>query len=157
MRSNSHLHKTELGAMTYEHFFDARVRDVFKPALARLAGLGDWPGASIPLSDRSGDGARFGSVGLRQHCRLASLHLRRRSTRVMTSTLSIDASFWTPEGLSRTSRLQGRSPVTQDGQGRTLTQHPILGSWDKAGSDPQLIIDCFNSSPTQNERPRDMA
>ena len=34
MRSNSPLHKTEPGAMAYEHSFDARVRDVSKPALA---------------------------------------------------------------------------------------------------------------------------
>jgi hypothetical protein len=43
--------------MAYEHSFDARVRDVSKPALARLAGLGDWPGFDL-LSDRAGDGAR---------------------------------------------------------------------------------------------------
>jgi hypothetical protein len=35
MRSNSPLHKTEPGALAYEHSFDARVRDVSKPALAR--------------------------------------------------------------------------------------------------------------------------
>lgn len=34
MRSNSPLHKTEPGAMAYEHSFDARVRLVSKPALA---------------------------------------------------------------------------------------------------------------------------
>jgi len=33
------------------------VRDISKPALARLAGLGDWPGFDL-LSDRAGDGTR---------------------------------------------------------------------------------------------------
>ena len=55
MRSNSPLHKTEPGAIAYEHSFDAR--DVSKPALARLAGLGDGPGFDL-LSDRAGDAAR---------------------------------------------------------------------------------------------------
>jgi hypothetical protein len=35
--------------MAYEHSFDAHVRDVSKPALARLKGLGDWLGFD-PLS-----------------------------------------------------------------------------------------------------------
>jgi hypothetical protein len=56
MRSNSPLQKTKLGAMAYEHSFDARVRDVSKPALARLASLGNWPSFDL-LSDRAGDGA----------------------------------------------------------------------------------------------------
>jgi hypothetical protein len=34
MRSNSPLHKTEPGALAYEHSFDARLQDVSKPALA---------------------------------------------------------------------------------------------------------------------------
>ena len=56
MQSNSPLHRTEPGAILYKHSFDVRVRDVSKPALARLAGLGDWPGFDL-LSDRAGDGA----------------------------------------------------------------------------------------------------
>jgi len=44
-------------AMAYESSFGARVRDVSKPALARLAGLGDWPGFDL-LSERAGHGAR---------------------------------------------------------------------------------------------------
>ncbi len=44
-------------AMAYEQSFGASVRDVSKPALARLAGLGDWPGFDL-LSDRAKDDAR---------------------------------------------------------------------------------------------------
>jgi hypothetical protein len=40
-------------AMAYEQSFGAKVRDVSKPALARLAGLGDAPGFDL-LSDRVG-------------------------------------------------------------------------------------------------------
>ena len=39
-------------AMAYEQSFGAQVRDVSKPALARLAGLGDVPGFDL-LSTRS--------------------------------------------------------------------------------------------------------
>ena len=42
-------------AMAYENSYGAHVRDVSKPALARLAGLGDWPGFDL-LSERAGDG-----------------------------------------------------------------------------------------------------
>jgi hypothetical protein len=34
MRSNSPLHKTEPGALAYEHSFDARVRDVSKASVS---------------------------------------------------------------------------------------------------------------------------
>ncbi len=44
-------------AMAYEKSFGAAVRDVSKPALARLAGLGDWPGFDV-LSQRDAEGNR---------------------------------------------------------------------------------------------------
>jgi hypothetical protein len=109
MRSNSPLHKTEPSAMAYEHSFDAHVRDVYKPALARLAGLEVWLGFDL-LSDRAGDGARFGSVGLRQHCRLLCLNPPPAPLYPRDDLDSVPRRLWTPEGLSRTSRLQGRSP-----------------------------------------------
>ncbi len=44
-------------AMAFEQSFGASVRDVSRPALARLAGLGDWPGFDL-LSDRAAIGTR---------------------------------------------------------------------------------------------------